>query len=160
MKRDIAAAIALEKLDAAAGQQFGRRDYVCRVCIAAKGDDRRVFEQEQNIADLFFFTQGNELLLQEEASGVVDGAELDDGDQRFAFFLTTACLVFRRSAKSSFIFMPQFSSLREFCFFSSPPFALGHQQTLRNNSVVLNATSPRYAVMIARQSLAWLSRPR
>ena len=40
-----------------------------------------MFEQQQNIADLFFFPQGDELLLQAKASRVVDSAELDDGDQ-------------------------------------------------------------------------------
>ena len=40
-----------------------------------------MFEQEQNVADLFFFSQCDELLLQAQACGVIDGTELDDGDQ-------------------------------------------------------------------------------
>ena len=44
-----------------------------------------MFEEEQNVADLFFFSQSDELLLQAQACGVIDGTELDDGDQiRFA----------------------------------------------------------------------------
>ena len=40
-----------------------------------------MFKQKKDVADLFFFSQGDELLLQAEAGGVVDGAELDQGDQ-------------------------------------------------------------------------------
>jgi len=40
-----------------------------------------VFEQKQDIPDLFRFAQFYQLPLQAQASGVVDGAELDDGDQ-------------------------------------------------------------------------------
>jgi hypothetical protein len=36
-----------------------------------------VLEQEKNVADLFFFMQSDQLLLQAEADGVVNGAELD-----------------------------------------------------------------------------------
>jgi hypothetical protein len=37
-----------------------------------------VFKQEEDVADFFFFAEGDELLLQAEARGIVDGAELDD----------------------------------------------------------------------------------
>jgi hypothetical protein len=40
-----------------------------------------VFEQEQYVADLFFLAQLDQLLLQAEARGVINGAELDQGDQ-------------------------------------------------------------------------------
>jgi hypothetical protein len=36
-----------------------------------------VFKQEQDIADLLFFAQSDELLLQAKAGHVVNGAELD-----------------------------------------------------------------------------------
>jgi hypothetical protein len=40
-----------------------------------------VFEQKENVADFFFFAQRDELLLQTKAGGVIDGSELDEGDQ-------------------------------------------------------------------------------
>ena len=44
-----------------------------------------MFEQEQDVTDFSLFAQGYELLLQAQARGVIDGAELYDGDQiRFA----------------------------------------------------------------------------
>ena len=78
---DVAAAVAFEELNAALGKEFGRGDYVRGFGVAAERDDGRVFEQEQDVADFFFFAQGDELLLQAQAGGVVDGAELDDRDQ-------------------------------------------------------------------------------
>jgi hypothetical protein len=36
-----------------------------------------VLEQEQNVADPLLFTQSDQLLLQAQARGVIDGAELD-----------------------------------------------------------------------------------
>jgi hypothetical protein len=36
-----------------------------------------VFEKQEDVADLFFLAESSELLLQMEAGGVVDGAELD-----------------------------------------------------------------------------------
>jgi len=78
---DVAATIALEELDTALLQEFGRGDNVGGLGVAAESDDGRVFEQEQDVADFAVFAQGDELLLQSKAGGVVDGAELDDGDQ-------------------------------------------------------------------------------
>jgi hypothetical protein len=74
---DIAAAVAFEKLDTTLGKEFGRGDYVCGFRVAAERDDRRVFEQEQDIADLLLFPQSHQLLLQAQAGGIIDGAELD-----------------------------------------------------------------------------------
>ncbi len=39
-----------------------------------------MFEQEEDVTDLFRFAQGDELLLQAQAGGVVNSAELDDRD--------------------------------------------------------------------------------
>jgi hypothetical protein len=39
-----------------------------------------MFEQKQNIADLIFFAQVDELPLQAQAGSVIDGAELDESD--------------------------------------------------------------------------------
>jgi hypothetical protein len=41
-----------------------------------------VFQQEKDVADFFCLAQVYQLLLYAEAGGVVDGAELEDGDQR------------------------------------------------------------------------------
>jgi len=81
MERDVAAAVALEEFDAALGEEFGGCDYVRSFGVAAQRDYWLVFEQKQDIADFLFFAQSDELLLQAKACGVVDGAELEDGDQ-------------------------------------------------------------------------------
>ena len=75
---DVAAAVAFVQLDAALGEEFGGGNYIRGVGVAAQRNDWFVFEQEKDVADLFFFAQGDQLLLQAEAGGVVDGAELDD----------------------------------------------------------------------------------
>ena len=81
MESDVAAAVAFEEFDAALGEEFGRRDYIGGFGVAAERDDRLVFEQEQDVADLFFFAQSDQLLLQAKAGRVVDSAELDERDQ-------------------------------------------------------------------------------
>src|SRR5271165_2647689 len=78
---DVAAAVAFEEFNAALGKEFGGGDYVGGFGVAAERDDRRVFEEEEDIADFFLFAEGDELLLQREAGRVIDGAELDDRDQ-------------------------------------------------------------------------------
>jgi len=40
-----------------------------------------MLEQKQHVANFLFFAQCDELLLQAHAGGVVDSAELDNGDQ-------------------------------------------------------------------------------
>src|SRR5258708_18342334 len=42
-----------------------------------------MFEQEEDIADFFFFAQNYQLLLKAQASRVIDGAELEDGNHNF-----------------------------------------------------------------------------
>ncbi len=81
MEGDVAAAVAFEKLDAALGKEFGRGYDVCGFRVAAERDDGRVFQQEKDVADLLFFAQSDQLLLQAQAGGVVDGAELDERNQ-------------------------------------------------------------------------------
>ena len=82
VESDVAAAITLENFHAALGQQFGRGDDVFLLGVAAESDDGRMFEQQQNIADAAFFAQFDQPLLQAQASGVVERAELEDGDQK------------------------------------------------------------------------------
>jgi hypothetical protein len=74
---DVSAAVAFEEFDAALRQEFGARDYVRGFRVAAQGDYWLVFQEEENVADLFFFAERDEFLLQGLADGVVDGAELD-----------------------------------------------------------------------------------
>jgi hypothetical protein len=106
VESDVAAAVAFEELNAALGEEFARGDNVNSFRIAAEADDGRVFEQEQDVADSFFLAQGDELLLQAKAGRVVNGAELNDGDQRFAFFLETRCFALLRCLSRSFILAP------------------------------------------------------
>ena len=61
---DVAAAVAFEEFDAALGEEFRARNYICGFGIAAQGDDRLMLQQKKNIADLFFFAERDELLLQ------------------------------------------------------------------------------------------------
>ena len=44
--------------------------------VASQGDDRRVFEQEKNVADAPFLAQFHQALLQAQAGSVVNRAEL------------------------------------------------------------------------------------
>jgi hypothetical protein len=61
---DVATAVAFEEFNAAFGEEFRGCDYVCGFGIAAQRDYWLVFEQEEDIANFFFFTQGDELLLE------------------------------------------------------------------------------------------------
>src|SRR5213075_254435 len=55
--------------------------------IAAQGDDRRVLQHEQRIPNPPFLAQGDKLLLQFEAGGVVNRAELENGDHQNEYAL-------------------------------------------------------------------------
>ena len=86
----VAAAVAFEEFDPTLLQEFRRGEYVRGFGIAAQGDYRFVLQQEKDVADFFFFAEGDQLLLQFQAGGVIDSAELDNGDhvpvtQRAAF---------------------------------------------------------------------------
>ena len=81
MEGDIATTVALEKFNAALGEEFRGDGHIGGSCVAPQSDDRRVFEQEQNVANLFRFAQLDQLLLEAETRGVVNRAELDDSDQ-------------------------------------------------------------------------------
>ena len=82
---DVASSIAFVQLDSSLLEEFGRRNYVCGFGVPAQGDYRLVFEEEQEVADLSLFAEGDQLLLQAETCGVVDDAELDDRDQILCF---------------------------------------------------------------------------
>ena len=81
MEGDIATTVALEKFNAPLGEEFRGGSHIGGFCVAPESDDRRVFEQQQNVANLFRFAQVDQLLLEAETRGVVNRAELDDSDQ-------------------------------------------------------------------------------
>src|SRR5258708_29357849 len=77
---DVAAAVAFEDLDSAQSQLVGRQQDVGRLRVASQGDDRRVLEQEQHVADASGFAEFDQFLLDAQSGSVVDAAELEDGD--------------------------------------------------------------------------------
>jgi hypothetical protein len=78
MKRNIAAAIALEDLDSACRQRIGGSEYISRARIASKRNDRRMFEQQQHVADLASLAQIDQLPLQPQSFCIIKLTELDD----------------------------------------------------------------------------------
>src|ERR1035438_4875154 len=66
MEGDIATTVALEKFNAALGEEFRGGSHIGGFCVAPESDDRRVFEQQQNVANLFRFAQVDQLLLEAE----------------------------------------------------------------------------------------------
>lgn len=81
MKCDIPATVAFEHFNAAPHQAFRRSQNIRRFRISAERDDGRVLKQQNNIANATVFAQRNQLFLQTKASCVIDGAELENGDQ-------------------------------------------------------------------------------
>ena len=59
VKSDVAAAVAFEEFDATLAENFGRCDNVSCFRVAAQGDDWRMLEEQEDVADLFFFAQGD-----------------------------------------------------------------------------------------------------
>src|SRR5580704_11026018 len=80
VESDVAAAVAFEDFYAALREKFGGSDYVGGFGVATERDYRLVLQEEKDVADFFFFAQGDQLLLQAETRGVVDGAELENGN--------------------------------------------------------------------------------
>ena len=56
---DVTAAIAFEEFDASLLQEFGRCHYIGGFRVTTQRDDWLVFEQEKDVADLFFFAERN-----------------------------------------------------------------------------------------------------
>ena len=78
VKRNIPAAIALEQLDAASRQHFGRSEHVGGFGVAAERDDGRVFEEQQHVADLSRLAPIDQFLLEAQPFAVVKRTELDN----------------------------------------------------------------------------------
>ena len=50
------------------------------VRIAAQGDDRRVLDEEQHVADAILLAELDQSLLQAQSGCVIAAAEIEDGD--------------------------------------------------------------------------------
>jgi hypothetical protein len=81
VESDIPTTVTLRHLHCAPLEKLRRSKDVSPLCVATQGNDCRVFEQEKNVADAPFLAQFDEALLQAQARGVVDRAELEDRDQ-------------------------------------------------------------------------------
>src|ERR1700674_4664578 len=78
MKSKIPTPIALEDLNAAGSKHLSRSEHVSSFGVASKGDDGRMFEQKQDVANLPRLAQFDELPLQAQTFAIVEYAELDD----------------------------------------------------------------------------------
>jgi hypothetical protein len=78
---DVAAAVALEQPHALLRQQFSRGQQVLAPGVAAQGDDWGMFQQKHDISTPARLAHFHQRLLQAQAGSVVNGTELDDGDQ-------------------------------------------------------------------------------
>ena len=78
VKRNIPAAIALEQLDPASRQHFGRSEHVGGFGVAAERDDGRVFEEQQHVAGLSRLAPIDQLPLQAQPLAIIKLPELND----------------------------------------------------------------------------------
>ena len=74
---NVSAAVDLVKFDAALLQEFVRGEDVGAAGVAAQGKDWGMFEQQERIADEVLLTCGDDLLLDSEAFGVGNTAEME-----------------------------------------------------------------------------------
>ena len=77
---DVAAAVDLVELDAAAGEQFVGGEDVGAGGVAAEGENGRMLEQKERVADGAGLARGDDLGLDAQAFGVGDAAELEEMD--------------------------------------------------------------------------------
>src|SRR4029077_12586527 len=87
MKRNVPAAIALKHLDAASRELLSRSEHIGSLGIASEGDDGRMFEQKQDVADLSSLAELDQLLLQAQTFAVVKYTELDDTNHRWQHYM-------------------------------------------------------------------------
>ena len=80
VKGDIAAAIDLVNLNATGGEQLARGDDVALAGVAAQGDDRRMLDEEQHVANALLLAELDERLLQAQSGCVIAAAEIEDGN--------------------------------------------------------------------------------
>ena len=79
---DVATTIDFVEGDAAAREELIGCEDVGAVCIAAEGEHRRVFEEQQNVADAALLAEFDQLRLEKERFAVVDAAEIEVLDHR------------------------------------------------------------------------------
>src|SRR5262249_28243349 len=80
------------------GQLLPRSEHVLGLRVAPQSDDRRVLEQQKDIADLPALAQLHQRLLQLERRRVVDSAELEDRDHAL---IATPYTLFMASSMAS-----------------------------------------------------------
>jgi hypothetical protein len=80
VKCNVATAIAFEDLNATLGKQFGRGQNVSSLRVATQRDDCGMLEKQNDIADAAVFAKRDQLFLQAETRGVINGAELENGN--------------------------------------------------------------------------------
>jgi hypothetical protein len=76
----VAAAIALENLDAEFRNFFRRGNHIRTIGIPPESDDRAMLEKKKYVANSALFAQFYQPLLQAQASSVINRSELDDGN--------------------------------------------------------------------------------
>ncbi len=84
MEGNVAAAIDVEELDAALGEELRRSDHVFKPGIASQGDNRRMLQQQQGIADTTGLAQVEQRALQLQRRIVRDQAEMKNVDDHSA----------------------------------------------------------------------------
>ena len=77
----IAAAIAFENFNATLHELFGWGNDVGGLGVATQRDHRCVLQQQKQVADLAILAEFYKPLLQAQSGGVIESAELEDGNQ-------------------------------------------------------------------------------
>src|SRR6516225_2783067 len=80
MKGDIPAAVAFKNRYPAFLQHLGRRQQILRLSVAAKGDHRRMLNEQQHIADSLLLAESHQALLQAKPDSIVQGLKTKDRD--------------------------------------------------------------------------------
>ena len=81
VERHVAAAIGFEYLDTALGKSFGRSQDVGALALRPRVMTGECSSSSRTSPMLAVLAQFDQALLQAQAGGVIDGAELEDGDQ-------------------------------------------------------------------------------
>jgi len=77
----ISATVAFKKLHTALGKLRGRGNYIRGFRVPSERDDWGVLKQKEYVTDAAVLAKLDQLLLQTESGGVIEGPELEHGDQ-------------------------------------------------------------------------------